>query len=254
MTADVAQQLWQARISATKLDSNFAGSPATEAEGYAIQAAMIAASGLPLVGWKVGATVEALFAMLGVSQPFLGPLFERFTHDNGVELPVLPGTSIESEITVRLQSDLPCRAQPYGRAELEAAVAAIYPSFEIVGARFEGELAGAGFRVIADGGANIGTIVGPEIRDWSSYDLADHPVKLSINGEPVNTGSTAVLLWDHVFDALGWCLKQPALSPRGFRAGDLIMTGTCTGITAISPDDAVMADFGAMGQVRATFV
>jgi 2-keto-4-pentenoate hydratase len=254
MTTDVAQQLWQARVGATKLAKDFPGAPATETEGYAIQAAMIAASGLPLAGWKIGATVEALFAMLGVSQPFLGPLFQRFIHDNGVELPVLPGTSIESEVTVRLQSDLPSRPQPYERAELEAAVAAIYPSFEIVGARFEGALAGAGFRVIADGGANIGTILGPEIGDWGDYDLADHPVKLSINGELVNAGSTAVLLWDHVFDALGWCLQQPSVSPRGLCAGDLIMTGTTTGITPISPGDSAVADFGAMGQVQASFV
>ena len=253
MTGDVARQLWQARIGATKLPADFSN-PATEAEAYAIQAEMIGASGLAVTGWKIGATVEALFAVLGVSQPFLGPLFDRFTHDDGVELAVLPATNIESEVTVRLGADLPARAAPYARAELEAAVAAIHPSFEIVGARFEGELAGAGFRVIADGGANISTILGPEIRDWSAFDLANHPVALTINGEMVNQGSTAVLLWDHVFDALGWCLQQPTLSPRGLRAGDLIMTGTTTGITPIAPGDKVMADFGAMGQVRATFV
>ncbi|MBT3332842.1 MAG: hypothetical protein HN394_15170, partial [Rhodospirillaceae bacterium] len=129
MTDKVAQQLWNARVDGTKIPNDFAGSPQSEDEAYEIQASMIAASGLDVAGWKIGATVEALFEVLGVSQPFLGPLFQRFTHDNGVALPILPGTSIETEVTVRLDADLPAREQPYARAEIEAAVASIQPSF-----------------------------------------------------------------------------------------------------------------------------
>ena len=253
MTNGVAQELWNARVNNTKWASNFAGSPGTEDEAYDIQQAMIAASGLAVTGWKIGATVEALFEALGVSQPFLGPLFQRFTHNSGSELQVLPGHSIETEMTVRLQSDLIYRERPYDRSEIESAIAAIHPSFEIVGARFEGELAGAGFRLIADGGANIGTVLGKEVRNWSGLDLANFPVNLSINGNTVHEGNTSVLLWDHIFDALTWCLRHPVLSQRGLRAGDLIMTGTCTGITPISPGDKAEADFGEMGEVSVRF-
>jgi 2-keto-4-pentenoate hydratase len=253
MTGSVAQQLWDARANNVELASDFAGSPTTEEDAYAVQQAMIDASGLPVIGWKIGATVEALFDVLGVSQPFLGPLFERFTYQNGATVPAATGLNVETEITVRLKTDLAARAQPYDRSEIEAAVAAIYPSFEIVGTRFEGDLAGAGFRVIADGGANVSTVLGAEIRDWSAYDLADHKVTLMINGNETGQGSTSVLLWDHVFDALGWCLAHPALSERGLRAGDLIMTGTCTGITPVSPGDRAVADFGAMGEVSVSF-
>ncbi len=254
MADSVAQQLWTSRVNDLKLPGDFAGSPDTEDEAYEIQAAMIAASGLPVTGWKIGATVEALFAVLGVSQPFLGPLFQRFTHESDAAVKVLPGHNVETEMTVRLHSDLPPKDPPYERAEIENAVAAIHPSFEIVGARFEGELAGAGFRVIADGGANVGTVLGPEVRNWCDFDLTDHPVTLSINGETVNDGNTSVLLWDHIFDALAWCQRHPALAQRGLCAGDLVMTGTCTGITPISPGDKVVGDFGGMGEVRASFI
>ena len=172
MTEGLAQDLWNARVSNTRLASNFVGGPETEEEAYEIQEAMIAASGLEVTGWKIGATVEALFEALGVSQPFLGPLFQRFTQNSGSEFQVLPGHSIETEMTVRLQSDLIPRDQPYERDEIESAIAAIHPSFEIVGARIEGELAGAGFRLIADGGANIGTVLGAEVPNWSGLDLS----------------------------------------------------------------------------------
>jgi len=253
MTKSVAQELWNARVNNTKLASDFAGGPETEDEAYKIQEEMIAASGLAVTGWKIGATVEELFQRLGVSQPFLGPLFKRFTHDSGSELRVLPGHSIETEMTVRLQTDLVPREQPYNRAEIEKSIAAIHPSFEIVGARFEGELAGAGFRLIADGGANIGTVLGKDVGIWSDLDLANYPLTLSINGELVQEGNTSVLLWDHIFDALSWCLQHPVLAQRGLRAGDLIMTGTCTGITPISSGDKAVANFGSMGEVSVSF-
>ena len=254
MTEGLAQDLWNARVSNTRLASNFVGGPETEEEAYEIQGAMIAASGLELTGWKIGATVEALFEALGVSQPFLGPLFQRFTQNSGSEFQVLPGHSIETEMTVRLQSDLIPRDQPYERDEIESAIAAIHPSFEIVGTRIEGELAGAGVRLIADGGANIGSVLGAEVPNWSGLDLANYPVNLSINGNTVHEGNTSVLLWDHIFDALTWCLRHPVLSQRGLRAGDLIMTGTCTGITPISPGDKAEANFGEMGEVNVRFI
>jgi len=254
MTDTAAQRLWNARASATKISMDLAGDPGSEAEGYALQAEMIAASGQNVIGWKIGATVEALFPILGVTQPFLGPLFQQFTYDSGAEIAILPGHALETEITVRLKSDLPARKAAYSRAEVEAAVAAIIPSFELVGARFEGELAGAGFRVIADGGANVGTVLSTDVTDWSAYDLSDYPVSLTINGASAIAGNVSVLVWDHVFDALSWCLERTALAARGLKAGDLIMTGTMTGMTPLSPGDEAVGDFGPMGEVRARFV
>ena len=254
MTINAAQRLWNARVNATKIPTEFDGQPSSEQEGYALQAAMIAASGEHIIGWKIGATVATLFPVLGVRQPFLGPLFQRFTYDSGVEIPILPGHALETEVTVRLKSDLAARDVAYKRDEIEAAVDAIIPSFELVGARFEGELAGAGFKVIADGGANVGTVLSGDVTDWSSYDLSDYPIRLTINGAEPIEGNVSVLVWDHVFDALSWCLERPALNPRGLKAGDIVMTGTCTGMTPLNPGDEAVGDFGPIGEVRARFV
>lgn len=254
MADNAAQRLWNARASATKIPADFDGQPGSEDEGYAIQADMIAASGREVIGWKIGATVTALFPVLGVTQPFLGPLFQQFTYDSGAEIAILSGHKLETEITVRLKSDLVARDTAYSRTEIEAAVAAIIPSFELVGARFEGALAGAGFRVIADGGANVGTVLSEDVTDWNSYDLSDYPVSLTINGADAIEGNVSVLVWDHVFDALSWSLERRALAGRGLKAGDIVMTGTMTGMTSLSPGDEAVADFGPMGEVRARFV
>jgi 2-keto-4-pentenoate hydratase len=254
MVSQAAQDLWNARVNDGKLPFDFGGHPDTETAAYQIQTDIVAAAGLPVIGWKIGATVEALFEVLGVQQPFLGPLFEKYTYDSGAEVAIQPGQNVETEITVRLKSDLPWRDNPYSRAEIEAAVHSVAPSFEIVGTRFEGDLAGAGFRVIADGGANVGTILGSEITDWADLDLGQHPVTLEMNGQISSQGNTSVLLWDHIFDAVVWAAQQPVISKRGLLAGDIIMTGTCTGITALASGDLAVGDFGELGKVRAHFI
>ncbi len=254
MTSTFARELWNARTDGVTLARDAAVDPKTESDAYEIQAEIVSLSGLDVVGWKIGATVESMFEVLGISQPFLGPLFQQFTYGNDAELPVLPGHGLETELTIRMRSSLPCREEPYSLTEVADAVASVIPSFEIVGVRFEGGPAGAGFRVIADGGANVATVLGPEVHDWSGYDLTDYPVALSMNGKKIYEGNPSDLMWDHIFDAVAWLLRHPIVSERGLRADDIVMTGSFTGITPLSPGDRVEADFGKMGMVRASFV
>jgi 2-keto-4-pentenoate hydratase len=254
MTSNAAQQLWDARNTGAVLGSWFEGYPETEAEAYQIQSDMIALCGQEVTGWKVGATVEALFDVLGLSQPFLGPLFQESTVESGSELKALPGHGLEVEFTIRLKSALPARNTAYTRAEISEAIEAVYPSLEIVGSRFDRGDKAPGPRIISDGGANVATVMGPAINNWQELGLEDFAVTLTVNGENVCDGNTSILVWDHIVDALAWALQQPILSERGLKANDIVMTGSCTGITPVSPGDEAMADFGVMGEVRAHFV
>ena len=254
MANNHAEDLWNARIDGTLLAREATVDPQTEQEAYEVQSAIISLSGLDVIGWKIGATDEALFEVLGVTQPFLGPLFHKFTYGNDAQILVLAGHGLETEFTIRMKSALRWREEPYSRKEVEDAVAAIVPSFEIVGVRFEGGPVGAGYRVIADCGANVGTVLGPEIHDWRGLNLQDDPVTLSVNGKQVAEGNASNLLWDQISDAVIWALGQPVVRDRGLLAGDLIMTGTFTGITPLSPGDQVEADFGKMGVIRSNFI
>ena len=83
MVANPAKALWDARVNADTISREFEGRPMTEDAGYQIQSDMIAYSGLPVSGWKIGATTEPLLGVLGVDRPFLGPVFEKFTWRDG---------------------------------------------------------------------------------------------------------------------------------------------------------------------------
>jgi len=254
MVGSIGNLLWEARTTGTKLDGDFCGAPTTEGEAYSLQSEMIVASGEKLIGWKIGATAEALFGVLGVSGPFVGPLFDRFTYSNADTVVIQPGNALETEITIRVKADMPSRKVAYNRDEILNAVDNVYASFEVVGARFEGDLAGAGCRLIADGGANVATVLGEEIQDWRKTDFQKYPISLFINDELIKEGSPSVLLWEHIFDSVSWLAAHSALAERGLKSGDIIMTGTCTGISPLNPGDRAEAHFGGIAKISASFV
>src|SRR5580700_5805239 len=102
--------------------------PATVDEGYAIQDALVALSGARVVGWKLGATTPYWQKRGQLSEPIAGRLLEPFVHRSPASLPggAFHLRLVESEYAFRLGRDLPPRAEPYGREEVEDAVVAVH--------------------------------------------------------------------------------------------------------------------------------
>jgi 2-keto-4-pentenoate hydratase len=256
MAATLAAELWVARIDGEVIAVEPWQRPATAAAAYEVQAAMVRLAGLTQVGWKIGATTAATQELLAVDEPLLGPLFAPHCHPDGSEVALVtahrPG--LESEFLVGLAADLPPRQQLYEASEIAAAVGFVALAFEIIGCRFEGGLAGRGLLAIADGGANAAIVQGEPVRDWRRFDLSRHGVRLRLNGTEAASGSTSDLVFGDPIGAVAWLANHPVLAGRGLKRGEIVMTGTCTGLTPIEPGDEAMADFGDLGQVRATFV
>jgi len=253
--AGLAEALWKARASGEAVAVEAAQAPASAAAAYAIQAAMIELAGLPQVGWKLGATTRVALDLLALDEAFAGPLFAPHCHESGARITLQPGhgPGLETEFLVGLGADLPPRAAPYAAEEVAAAVAFVAPAFEVIGCRFAGGLAGNGLLVIADGGGNAAIVQGEPVRDWRRFDLGAHGVRLSLNGAEAAAGSSSALIFGDPIRAVAWFASQPLLAGRGLRRGEIVMTGTCTGLLPLNPGDEAVADFGELGEVRATF-
>ena len=249
----LSHRLWEARRDGSRIRVGDADRPRDEARAYAVQRAVTEASGLTVAGFKIGATAQVAMDLLGVNGPFFGPLYREAFQENdaAVHLPMAHTPGIEAEFAVGLAADLPSRPEPWTRDEVQAAVAWVGPAFEIVGTRLEGGLAGAGMLAIADGGANIDFVCGPTGAQWREADLAAHPVTLRINGAEVASGHSGMLVFGDPVSGVVWLANHPELGARGLKAGDVVTTGTCTGITPLSPGDEAEADYGALGVVRA---
>lgn len=252
---NVAEALWNARAQGGVIAIDPAQRPADDASAYAVQAEAIGMSGIEQVGWKIGAAAQAAMDMLGVGAPFLAPVLAPHCVGDGAEVALVAGQApgLETEFLVGLGEDLPPREQPYGADEVAAAVASIAPAFEIVASRFEGGLKGNGLLVIADGGGNAAVVQGAPVHDWRRFDLAEHRLQLSINGEETSSGSGSALIYGDPIAMVTWLANQAEVAPRGLRQGDLVMTGTCTGLTPVKSGDRASADFGALGEVHVRF-
>jgi 2-keto-4-pentenoate hydratase len=249
--SDLARRLWQARQSGGIVDAREVVQPGTNDEAYAIQQEIAALCGAPSRGFKVGSTSLEAQQKLGTSEPGSGLLLAPYVHESPVTIAVVPAhtPSVEGEFALRLGRDLPPRAAPYTISEVADAVASIAGAIEIVGTRFAGGLAGKGrLLVTADCGANIAFVSGPWHRYVRSMDLKPHPVTMRINGAVRSTGTGARALGDPM-NVLLWLANQQSAAGRGLEAGEIVSTGTCTGLDPVRPGDRVEADFADLGAV-----
>lgn len=223
--------------------------------GYRVQAEQISLSGERVSGWKIGATSAAAKQVLALDTAVFGPVADGTVHTNGskIRLHADQGNFIESEFTVRLAKDLPEREEPYTFADICDAIDTVHASFEIVTCRLQRGLAGAGNLVLADFGVNGGAVLGESIAREHWATLSKLVVGLSVDGKQAAEGSGAGTGWGHVFDAVAWLAAQQSKMAQPLKAGDLVMTGTCTGVLPIKPGQMLEADFGGLAAVSATF-
>jgi 2-keto-4-pentenoate hydratase len=252
---DLASRLWQARCSGAVVRADDGAGPSSSQEAYAIQHQIAALCGQPVRGFKVGSTSLAAQQLLGTNEPGSGLLLAPYVHESPARITIAPAhtPAVEGEFAFRLGRDLPPRTAPYEKEETAAAVAAVAGAIEVVGSRFSGGLAGKGrLLVTADCGANIAFVSGPWRHDVTSQELTTHPVAVTINGALRGTGTGERALGDPL-NVLVWLANQQSVMGRGLKAGEIVSTGTCTGLDPVRPGDRVQADFGDLGMVEITF-
>ncbi len=251
---DLAKDLWDARRLGHTISAERDDLPTTKDEAYALQDAVIALSGLARCGYKVGSTSKEAQQHLNTDEPgasvLLAPYVEASPATIGIVTAQMP--AVEGEFAFRMGRDLPCRDAPYTMDDITAAIDGVAGAVEVVGTRFAGGLPGKGrFLTTGDCGVNIGLVVG----EWSPYtgqDLRDHGVQVAINGQPKGSGTGSRALNDPL-NVMLWLANHLSGRQRGLRAGDIVATGTCTGLDQVTAGDVVTADYGTLGQVRMTF-
>ncbi len=225
--------------------------PANRADGYAIQGAIAALSGQPIVGWKIAATSLAGQQHIGVDGPLAGRLFANRVVTGGANVS-LTGNHLrlaEAEFGFRLGTDLPQRERPYTVEEVLDAVVSVHPMIELPDSRFEQVARVGAAQLIADVACAWWLIAGEPARiDWRTVDLSRQQVKTTVNGEASAMGTGANVLGDPRL-ALTWIANELRVHGEGLRAGQIVTTGTCIVPVPLSQGDYFRADFGPLGDI-----
>jgi 2-keto-4-pentenoate hydratase len=253
--AGLAGRLWDARHLGAVIDPAAPDLPKDIWEAYEIQRQIVALSGHKPGGFKVGSTSVEAQRLLGTDEPGSGLLLEPYIFESPaiVIIAVAHTPAVEGEFALKIAHDLPARTAPYTLSEVADAIEAVSGAIEVVGTRFAGGLAGKGrLLTTADCGVNIALVTG----EWTAYtpsvDLKSHHVAMSISGTLRGSGTGARALGDPL-NVLLWLANQQSVAGRGLKAGEIISTGTCTGLDPVQPGDRVQADFGALGTIFVDF-
>jgi len=252
---DLPRALWRCRMAGGVIPRNAAAGLTSVEDAYAVQRRVASLAGLPRAGWKVGGTSAAAMRLLGTETPATAPLFADYCHESPAAIAVFADqdASVESEFAFRFARDLPPRQAAYARDEVLAAVATVCPAIEIVGCRFAGGFDDLGaIRLVADMVANTAWVRGPEHPDWAGMDIKGHPVRLFRDDVLVAEGVGANALGDPLA-VLEWTANHLSAMGDGIAAGEVVSTGTCSGVRPVAPGETLVADFAALGRVEIRF-
>lgn len=218
-------------------------------ESYAVQDAIIARIGNPVLGWKAAFTNAVAMERMKTDEPAVGPLFEKWVYRSGEDLPTPENClrRVECEYAFRLARGLPARAAPYSGDEVADAVGSLHPAIEIVHARVEGAFDHGARVLVADHCVNFAFVYGEGVSDWRGFDLIGQPVTLSVDGETAARGSGADVMGDPL-QSLVWLVNKLSSRGRNIAAGALVTTGSCTGMHPVPRRCRLVAEFGPLGR------
>lgn len=251
LVEEAVEILWQARRGRRVIDGlPERVRPRTLADAYRIQDALAARLG-PTAGWFVGCSNPLIQRQLGLDGPYYAPLIASTVHASPARLPAsdYPSITYEVEFAFRIGRDLPSRPEPYSRAEVAEAVAAVHPSIELVTSCLADWTKQPILDLIADNGTDGALIHGTAVTDWRGIDLSKVATELEVDGVRVRRGSGADVLGDPLV-TLTWLANALRERGRGLRADDICNTGSSTPMYVGKAGDRVVARFHGLGEVE----
>lgn len=249
---EIATQLSRSRAHSRPVDAAVLNGPiASTEDAYRIHAQTATLPDMAIRGWKVSALLAQDQTKFGVSGAIGSPLFASYFAQSPVTraLSRYIAPLFECEVAFLLGADLPARAQPYSRADIEAAIEAVVPAFEIADRRVSSNA--NDFVVLADALGNGDFVAGRATRQWRDLDLGHIAITLTCGNGQRLAGNSERLAMHPVLALTALANARPAVA-GGLRKGQIVTTGTC--ITPVPLHVGYWtADFGPLGTVQMEF-
>jgi len=245
--SEVARYLIAARRDHRQWDASDAAPLNDAGEAYAVQDLVTGGLDADLGGWKTSAPDPH-------SDPIAAPIYSALLHRTGTQVPAseLFVIGIEGEIAFRMKRDLPPLGRPYSREDLLAATGEMLPAIEIVDTRMTNGLEESRHLILADNQSNGGLVIGLRIVNWRNLNLSRQAASVTVNGQVKYSGIGANRAGD-LFRLMAWAADHCATRKRPIRAGDIITTGTYTGMILVEPGAEVVVEFPEIGRVEVSF-
>ena len=221
--------------------------PPDRASAIAVQDATVQALG-PVRGWKVGAKAPEM-------EPNGSPLPASGIFAGGVALVGPPWTmrGIEVEVAVRFARDFTPASPDIDTAQLQDAIDCVLPAIEVVETRLADWRESDPLAQLADLQTHGALVVGePSTVKPADLDLRQVEAYLAFDGQPVASCRGANPAGD-IWRLFAWLAWHAAQRGRPLRAGDIVTTGSCSGMLFAGEGMQVLADLKGIGRVELRF-
>ena len=219
--------------------------PASAEEAYAVQDLLAPALGA-VAGWKVGAASPE-------AEPNCAPLFADLVAPSPARFAAerFPLGGIEGELAFRFARALPPRPSPYGEEEVWQAAASLHPAIELVQSRFADFRRQHKLGLLADFQSNGAFCFGAGPAEWRGIDILRQKASLMLDGAEAARaiGGNAA---GHPRRLLAWLANHLSRRGKGIAAGDIVTTGTHTGLVFARPGMTATVRFPGIGEASLT--
>lgn len=219
--------------------------PANRDDAFAAQALQLRSLG-PVGGWKVG-------ARHATAEPSCAPLPASGLLPSGATLdgPAWRMRGLEVELAVRLGRDLEADAPPSAQ-QVRLALDAVLPAVEVVETRLADWAGSDPLAQLADLQTHGALVLGAPQAVPAQLDLRDVVAYLAADGQPLASARGGNPAAD-LFRLLGWLAAHCTRQGTPLRAGQVVTTGSCTGLLFAAAGTQVQAELQGIGQVRLQF-
>lgn len=226
---------------------------AERGDAEAILAAAVTALEGETCGHKIGSTSKEVQRLLRSTGPMHAPVLREHVLASGATVPVPAGLlGVECEFGFEMARDFPADGESVTLERLESAVADCFAGLEIIGRRVTEDVPLTEMSSLADYGLNVAVVRGGPIPDWRRRDLAALSVVAARDGATAASGAGANVL-GHPLMALLWLAEALSGAGERLRAGEIVFTGSCTGITPVAPGQTFEGRFAELPPVQVTF-
>jgi 2-keto-4-pentenoate hydratase len=229
-------------VDRSQFDADPQTGPQSAADAYGVQDRVFSARypGRRANAWKAGpagSQTELAAAPIGEVLPAPAVIAARGFHMFGME----------AEVAFRIGRDLPASAENWSPAELSDAVDEILVTIELCDSRLANWKAASPLWRLADFQMNGALITGTGTRNWRNVDFGAQRAELWVNGVKKADRTGSHPLGDPL-RVLPWTAGHCASRGSALKGGDLVTTGSWTGMEFVSPGDTVLARFPGIGE------
>lgn len=199
------------------------------------------------VGVKLGLTSVAKQEMMGVNEAIYGFLHADMLafEWEPIDRSTLIHPKIEPEIAFFMEEDI--QGENITEADILKATKYVAPALEVIDSRYK-DFKFTLVDVVADNCSSTKFVIGSKLALPEAIDLGNIGMTMSKNGSVEQTGSSAAVL-GHPLKAMVWAANLLGARGRGFKKGDIVLSGAMSEAITMDAGDTIVAEFAELGCV-----